>query len=120
MNIFQIFKQDIKTSLSEIKTKLYHYHFLGGFLVTLLLTFLFNKYGNMPHIQPYIISIVLNILIWVCKEMIWYTAITFEKQYTWLSKFRKFKIFNWSKPDWKDVRFSFYGSIIVLLIYLFN
>jgi len=37
-----------------------------------------------------------------------------------LSKFRKFKIFNWSKPDWKDVRFSFYGSIIILLIYLFN
>jgi hypothetical protein len=117
MNLVKVIKEDLNTSEVEIKKNLYHWHFVGGIILTTILTILFSTYGDMPGIQPYIISIFLNLLIWMSKEMIWYTAFTFETKFIWLSKLRKYKVFQWGEPDWKDARFSFYGSIpfIVLL-----
>jgi hypothetical protein len=111
MNLVKVIKEDLNTSEVEIKKNLYHWHFVGGIILTTILTILFSTYGDMPGIQPYIISIFLNLLIWMSKEMIWYTAFTFETKFIWLSKLRKYKVFQWGEPDWKDARFSFYGSI---------
>jgi hypothetical protein len=121
MKLIKLFKEDLNTPKDEIKKNLYHWHFYGGFVLTLILTILFSVYAGMPHVQPYIFSIAVNFLLWLTKEMIWYTAFTFEKQLPWLSKFRKYKVFQWGKPDYKDVRFSFYGSIpFIMLLRLFK
>lgn len=119
MNLLKIIKEDLNTSQTEIKKNLYHWHYVGGTILTSILTTLFVLYSDMPGLQPYIISIFINFLIWVGKEMAWFTAFTFEKKFTWLSKLRKYKVFKWGVPDWKDARFSFYGSLpFTALIYL--
>ncbi len=118
MKLIEIIKSDYNSEWSEIKSKSYNLHWIGGLIVTSIFTFLFINYSDFPSVQPYIISIILNALFWSAKEFIWFTAFTFEKHFTFLTKMRKFKIFAWSKPDWKDVRFSVYGSIPLSLIML--
>jgi hypothetical protein len=117
MNLLKTIKEDLNTPETEIKKNLYHWHFVGGTILTIILTILFSTYGDMPGLQPYIISIFLNLLIWMSKEMVWFTAFTFEKKFTWLTKLRKYKVFKWGEPDWKDARFSFYGSIPFVLLF---
>jgi hypothetical protein len=116
MNLIKLFKEDINISDEEIKKNLYDWHFYGGIVVTTILTILFYKFGGMPHIQPYIISIALNFLIWFGKEMLWFTAYTFEYRFKWLTKLRKYKVFQWGNPDWRDMRYSVYGSIPFIMI----
>jgi hypothetical protein len=116
MNLLQVIKSDFNTPWETLKNKSYHYHWLGGLLLTTVLTFLYAKYADFPNIQPYLFSIAVNFLLWAFKEMIWFTAYTFEEKYTWISKLRKYKVFQWGTPDWKDVRFSFYGSIPLTLL----
>ena len=111
----KLIKEDLQTPLEEIRAKSYDWHFIGGMITTAIFTFLFYKYAEFPGLQPYIFSIAVNLLFWACKEMFWYTMYTFEGKYTWISKLRKYKLFQWSEPDWKDVRFSFYGSIPFVL-----
>jgi hypothetical protein len=121
MNLIKIFKEDLKTKKEEIKKNLYDLHFYGGIIVTSILIILFLIFSNIPIIQLYLISISLNFLIWFGKEIAWFTAYTFENRCPWLTKIRKYKFFKWGKPDWKDLRFSFYGSIpFVVLLKMFK
>jgi len=117
----QVIPQDFKTPWEEIKQKSYNWHWIGGTVIRIILAYLFFTKADFPIEQALVMSFVVNSVIWFAKEFVWYTAFTFEKHFAFLRWMRKFKIFQWSKPDWKDWRFSVYGSLpFTALIYLFT
>jgi len=117
----EVIPQDFKTPLTEIKAKSYDWHWLGGLLIRTILLYLFLTQSDFSIIQSLIASFIVNFIFWAAKELVWYTALTFEKKFLFLQKMKKFKLFQWSEPDWKDWRFSVYGSLpFTALIYLFT
>ena len=109
----EVIPNDFKTPLTEIKAKSYDWHWLGGLIVTAII-FLITNFN-----YAYFFALGINAMIWALKEFIWFTAFTFEKHFAFLRWLRKFKVFQWSEPDWKDWRFSVYGSLpFTALIYL--
>ena len=118
----QVIPQDFKTPWKEIKQKSYNWHWIGGTVIRIILAYLFFTKADFPIEQALVMSFVVNSTIWFAKEFVWYTAFTFEKKFLFLQKMKKFKLFQWSEPDWKDWRFSTYGGapIITGLIYLFT
>lgn len=122
-------KSDFQTPFEDIKAKSYHLHWIGGRIVSVLflaLFFLFTK--GWPIEQLIIISITLNFFFWFAKEMIWglFEYLTRSGKRPYLNKPCHWKIlgvylFTWSEPDWKDLRFSVYGSIpLTSFIYYFT
>jgi hypothetical protein len=118
----QDIKEDFETPIQTIIEKSYDWHWLGGTLLRIVFFYLFLKKAEFPIEQALIASFILNSMVWLVKEFAWWTAYTFEKKIPLLQKLRKFKIFQWSKIDYKDWRFSTYGGapIITGLIYLFT
>ena len=111
----EVIPNDFKTPLTEIKAKSYDWHWLGGLIVTTII-FLITSFD-----YAYFFALGINAMVWALKEFIWFTALTFEKNFAFLRWLIKFKVFQWSEPDWKDWRFSVYGGLpITLLIYLFT
>lgn len=122
-------KSDFQTPFENVKAKSYHLHWIGGRIVAVLffaLFFLFTK--GWPIEQLIIISIVFNFFFWFAKEMIWglFEYLTRDGKRPGLKKLSNLKVFGiapfaWSEPDWKDLRFSVYGSIpLTSFIYYFT
>jgi ABC-type Fe3+-siderophore transport system permease subunit len=114
-------KSDFQTSWEEIKQKSYHLHWFFSLITYALLLLLVYKTSNNWQLSHIIfLSFVLNAMLWAVKEMVWFTAYTFEKRFAFLTWLKRFKVFSWSTPDWKDWRFSIYGSLpFTILIYFY-
>lgn len=116
---------DFKTPWKEVKEKLYGVHWITS-LITFI-GFLLLMPNNWQQLEAkYIFAFVLNVAFWFVKEMAWGKLEDMSKTRLWLRQIAQWKIFSitpfaWSKPDWKDFRFSIYGSLpFTLLIYLFT
>jgi hypothetical protein len=122
-------KSDFQTPFATVKAKSYHLHWIGGRIVAIAFFLLFFWLTNGWPIGDLIgIALALNLAFWFAKEMIWGLCeyATRDGKRPGLKKLSNFKIFGfqpfqWSEPDWKDLRFSVYGSIpLTSLIYYFT
>jgi hypothetical protein len=112
-------KSDFKTPFDEIKAKSYHLHWIGGRIVAIIFFLLFFWLTNGWPLGDLIgISLGLNFAFWFTKEMVWglFEYLTRDGKCPGLKKLSNLKVFGitplaWSEPDWKDLRFSVYGSI---------
>ena len=113
----------------HVKAKSYHFHWIGGRIVSIAFFVLFFWLTNgWPIAQLIIMAIVLNFFFWFAKEMLWglFEYLTRNGKRPGLKKLSNWKLFGftplaWSQPDWKDLRFSVYGSIpFTSFIYYFT
>lgn len=114
-------KSDFQTSWEEIKQKSYHWHWLGSLITFIGFILLVINTSNSWQLHDQILlSFVLNSFLWAIKEMAWFTAKTFESKFAFLRWLKKYKVFQWSDPDWKDWRFSVYGSLPFTILLYFS
>lgn len=122
-------KHDFQTPFEDIKAKSYHFHWLGGRIVSVLFFVLFFFTTTAWPIGHLIgIALILNLAFWFAKEMLWGALeyMTRDGKRPGLKKLSNWKFlgitpFAWSEPDWKDLRFSVYGSIpLTSFIYYFT
>lgn len=114
---------DFKTPWKEVKEKLYGAHWIASLITFIGFLLLIPNHWQQPEAE-YIFAFVLNGLLWFTKEMVWGKLEDMSKTRLWLRQIAQWKIFGitpfaWSVPDWKDFRFSIYGSLpFTLLIYI--
>jgi hypothetical protein len=116
--------QDFQTSYAELVKKGYHLHWFGGLIFTLIVALLYYFISDFSISQAVKGAVWINALFWGAKELIYGFINGVFSDREIVQKLKKFTIFGitpfgFGPADWKDFRFSIYGSFpLTIFIYI--